>query len=83
MTRRSRAQGSIYRRRAKDGKPEPVWTISYRVGGRRVTERAYADRVASEQLAARTGDRAAWRDRAFVLAMNGDTSGAEKIAETM
>lgn len=52
MTRRSRAQGSIYRRRAKDGKPEPVWTISYRVGGRRVTERAYADRVASEQLLA-------------------------------
>jgi len=28
-------------------------------------------------------DRAAWRDRAFVLAMSGDVSGAEKIAETM
>ncbi|WP_294039716.1 SPOR domain-containing protein [Sphingomonas sp.] len=31
----------------------------------------------------RKGDRPAWRDRAFVLAMNGDTAGAEKIAETM
>ncbi|MEO5493986.1 MAG: SPOR domain-containing protein [Sphingomonas sp.] len=31
----------------------------------------------------RSGDRAAWRDRAFVLAMSGDTAGAEKIAETM
>ena len=28
-------------------------------------------------------DRAAWRDRAFILAMNGDSAGAEKIAETM
>ncbi|MBS0479793.1 MAG: tetratricopeptide repeat protein [Proteobacteria bacterium] len=28
-------------------------------------------------------DRAAWRDRAFVLAMSGDTGAAEKIAETM
>lgn len=28
-------------------------------------------------------DRAAWRDRAFVLAMSGDVPGAEKIAETM
>lgn len=51
MTRRSRAQGSIYRRR-KAGKPEPCWTISYRAGGRRVTERAFADRAASEQLLA-------------------------------
>ncbi|MBN8808352.1 MAG: tetratricopeptide repeat protein [Sphingomonas sp.] len=28
-------------------------------------------------------DRAAWRSRAFVLAMTGDTAGAEKIAQTM
>ncbi|WP_299424049.1 SPOR domain-containing protein [Sphingomonas bacterium] len=31
----------------------------------------------------RKSDRAAWRDRAFVLAMSGDTDGAEKIAATM
>jgi len=31
----------------------------------------------------RSGDRAAWRDRAFILAMSGDTAAAEKIAETM
>lgn len=51
MTRRTRAQGSIYRRN-KGGKPETAWTISYRVNGRRVSERAYADRAASEQLLA-------------------------------
>lgn len=51
MTRRSRAQGSIYRRR-KAGKLEPSWTISYRANGRRITERAFADRPASEQLLA-------------------------------
>ena len=31
----------------------------------------------------RRGDRAAWRDRAFVLAMGGDQAGARKIADTM
>ena len=31
----------------------------------------------------RRSDRAAWRDRAFILAMNGDTCGREKIAATM
>jgi Flp pilus assembly protein TadD len=31
----------------------------------------------------RAQDRPAWRARAFVLAMNGDTAGAEKIAATM
>jgi Flp pilus assembly protein TadD len=31
----------------------------------------------------RRSDRAAWRDRAFILAMNGDTTGAQKIAMTM
>ncbi len=29
------------------------------------------------------GDRAAWRDRAFVLALAGDREGAQKIADTM
>lgn len=29
------------------------------------------------------GDRAAWRDRAFVLALAGDRDGAQKIADTM
>ena len=31
----------------------------------------------------RRSDRAAWRDRAFVLAMGGDQAGARKIADTM
>ena len=31
----------------------------------------------------RRGDRAAWRDRAFVLALAGDREGAQKIADTM
>jgi tetratricopeptide (TPR) repeat protein len=31
----------------------------------------------------RRSDRAAWRDRAFVLAMNGDRDGAQKIANSM
>ncbi|MFS2110286.1 SPOR domain-containing protein [Sphingomonas sp. Sphisp140] len=31
----------------------------------------------------RRSDRAAWRARAFILAMNGDTAGAEKIASSM
>ncbi|WP_145960885.1 tetratricopeptide repeat protein [Sphingosinithalassobacter portus] len=31
----------------------------------------------------RTSDRAAWRARAFILAMNGDVPGAERIAENM
>ncbi|MHA6720885.1 tetratricopeptide repeat protein [Sphingomonas sp. RS6] len=31
----------------------------------------------------RAQDRPAWRARAFILAMNGDTAGAEKIAATM
>lgn len=31
----------------------------------------------------RAQDRAAWRDRAFILAMNGDLAGAEKIAATV
>ena len=31
----------------------------------------------------RRSDRAAWRARAFILAMNGDVAGAERIAESM
>ncbi|MET0307610.1 MAG: SPOR domain-containing protein [Sphingomonas sp.] len=31
----------------------------------------------------RGGDRASWRARAFILAMNGDTAGAERIAASM
>jgi integrase/recombinase XerC len=45
--RRTRAQGSIYRRGG-----ELAWTIAYRVAGRRHTERAFADKAASEQLLA-------------------------------
>jgi len=44
-----RAHGSIYRRR-RGGKREAVWSISYWREGQRVTERAYSDRAASQQL---------------------------------
>ncbi|UYY78669.1 SPOR domain-containing protein [Sphingomonas sp. R1] len=43
--------------------------------------RAEAERELDSLL--RAQDRAAWRARAFILAMNGDIPGAEKIAETM
>lgn len=43
--------------------------------------RAEAERELDSLL--RAQDRAAWRARAFILAMNGDVPGAEKIAETM
>tara|TARA_R110002073_G_scaffold326370_1_gene506183 strand:+ start:29747 stop:31039 length:1293 start_codon:yes stop_codon:yes gene_type:complete len=46
-----RAQGSLFRR-TRNGKPEAVWTISYHAAGRRITERAYTDKAASEQLLA-------------------------------
>lgn len=49
MTRR--ATGSLFRR-VRDGKPEDRWTISFRANGRRITERAYTDKAASEQLLA-------------------------------
>ncbi|OAN57145.1 SPOR domain-containing protein [Sphingomonas sp. TDK1] len=43
--------------------------------------RAEAERELDSLL--RAQDRAAWRDRAFILAMNGDVPGAEKIAATV
>lgn len=43
--------------------------------------RAEAERELDALL--RAQDRAAWRDRAFILAMNGDVAGAEKIAGTV
>lgn len=46
-----RASGSLFRRN-RNGKPEERWSISYRVAGQRVTERAYTDKRASEQLLA-------------------------------
>lgn len=47
MARRS--HGSLFRR-TRNGKPEAVWSISWRAGGRRFTERAFADKRASEEL---------------------------------
>ncbi|MET3722249.1 SPOR domain-containing protein [Sphingomonas trueperi] len=44
-------------------------------------DRAGAERELDALL--RAQDRAAWRDRAFILAMNGDVAGAEKIAGTV
>lgn len=53
MAPRRRARGSVYKRRRPDGSEEDVWSISYRVAGRRVAERAYIDKAASEQLLAK------------------------------
>ena len=39
--------------------------------------------MAELDILLRKGDRAAWRDRAFILAMNGDQAGAERIAASM
>lgn len=49
-----RAIGSVYKRRRPDGTKEDVWSISFRPpgGGRRITERAYSDKGASEALLA-------------------------------
>ena len=44
-----RSHGSLFRR-IRNGKPEAVWSISYRANGRRITERAYPDKRSSEQL---------------------------------
>lgn len=46
---KKRAQGSIYRRR-RNGRLQASYTIAYTVDGRRVSETAFADRAASEQL---------------------------------
>lgn len=53
------------------------YALSLGISGKR--ERAF------EQLDSllRKSDRGAWRDRAFILAMNGDKAGAETIATTM
>lgn len=52
MGARNRARGSLFRRGARAGNPEACWSIAWRVGGRRYTERAYPDKAASEQLLA-------------------------------
>lgn len=49
MASRRRARGSIYKQR-RNGVLEDVWTIAYRVNGRRFRERAFTDKAASEQL---------------------------------
>jgi len=51
MAARRRARGSLFRR-TRNGKPEQVWSISYRSQGKRITERAFTDKAASEQLLA-------------------------------
>lgn len=46
-----RSHGSLFRRK-RDGKPAGVWFIAYQANGRRVTERAFLDKRASEQFLA-------------------------------
>lgn len=55
MPPRRRAHGSIYKRTRADGSLEELWTIAYRPrrGARRIAERAFGDRAASEQLLAK------------------------------
>lgn len=52
MGRRLRARGTMYKRGARSGQAEEVWTIRYSSGGRRIVERAYTDKAASEALLA-------------------------------
>lgn len=53
------------------------YALSLGISGSRIE----AERALDPLL--RAQDRAAWRDRAFILAMNGDLAGAEKIAATV
>ncbi|MDO7842009.1 SPOR domain-containing protein [Sphingomonas immobilis] len=53
------------------------YALSLGIGGKREEALALLDPLL------RKSDRAAWRVRAFVLAMGGDQSGADKIATTM
>ncbi|WP_333572542.1 SPOR domain-containing protein [Sphingomonas sp.] len=53
------------------------YALSLGISGHRVEAERELDALLRAQ------DRAAWRDRAFILAMNGDVAGAEKIAGTV
>ncbi len=69
-----------YRRALKsgpDGETQRRYALSLGISGKRD--------MALDQIDAllRLSDRAAWRVRAFILAMSGDVSGAERIATSM
>jgi Flp pilus assembly protein TadD len=69
-----------YRMALRDGPDDEVtrrYALSLGISGRKDEALKLLDPLIQRS------DRAAWRDRAFVMAMNGDTSGAEKIAATM
>src|SRR3546814_19416481 len=53
----------------------PIFSLG--ISGQKDAGIAILDPLLREQ------DRAAWRDRAFILAMNGDVDEAEKIAKAM
>src|SRR3546814_18255710 len=53
------------------------YALSLGISGQKDAAIAILDPLLREQ------DRAAWRDRAFILAMNGDVDEAEKIAKAM
>src|SRR3546814_14323681 len=53
------------------------YALSLGISGQKDAAIAILDPLLREQ------DRAAWRDRAFILAMNGDVDEAEKIAKAL
>ncbi|MCM8730704.1 SPOR domain-containing protein [Hephaestia sp. GCM10023244] len=62
---------------ARDDETVRRYALSLGISGDKDTAIAALDPLLRRQ------DRAAWRDRAFILAMNGDTDEAEKIAKVM
>src|SRR3546814_14639754 len=69
---------SDYRLALDQGKSDETarrYALSLGISGQKDAAIAILDPLLREQ------DRAAWRDRAFILAMNGDVDEAEKIAK--
>ncbi|MCR5871726.1 SPOR domain-containing protein [Sphingomonas sp. J344] len=64
---------------ARDGDDETARRFAYSLGISGRTDEAM--KILDPLL--RRSDRAAWRARAFILAMNGDAAGADRIAATM
>ncbi len=75
--RRAQADYRVALATASDDETIRRYALSLGIAGKQTEALAQLDPLVRKQ------DRAAWRARAFVLAMGGDTAGAEKIATTM
>ncbi len=75
--RRAQADYRVALATASDDETIRRYALSLGISGKQAEALAQLDPLVRKQ------DRAAWRARAFVLAMGGDTPGAEKIATTM